>query len=367
LKRWSPKKAPASVPESVSGKFIMKDRSVSLILYICKRLFFAFFIVLGVITIVFFVSRIVPGDPTLALTGPEATEENIAHLRRVYGLDRPLPIQYLVYIEQLLLHQNLGKSILTHRPVIEDLRRYFMATLELVTVAMLLAVAVAIPLGVLSAVWKDRWIDQISRVFALSGISMPIFWFGLLLQLFFSNRLNLLPLHERIGLDVVLTQPLKTITGLFTVDSLLTANWGAFMSVLSHLILPAITLAYPSIAQIARMTRSMMLEVLSQEYILSAEANGLPKWRVLLRHALPNAFIPTLTVIGMSYSYLLGGTVLVETVFDWPGMGLYAVSSIFNLDFPAIVGVTLLFGIVRVIVNLIVDILYFALDPRIQE
>lgn len=335
------------------------------IFYLLRRLGYAVLVLLGVITIVFFISHMVPGDPTLALVGPDAPKDIIDGMRAKFGLDKPLLVQYLLYLKNLFLHQNLGFSIQNQRPVAEDIKRYFPATFELVTLAMVIAVLVAVPFGVISAVKKDRWEDHLGRLTALSGISMPIFWLGLLLQLLFAYYLGWTPLHGRIRLDVITKHTFTPVTGLLTLDSILTGNWAVFLDAIKHLILPGITLSYPSIALIARMTRSSMLEVMNLEYIRAAIAYGIPKWKVIFKHALPNAIIPTLTIIGMAYSYLLGGTVLVETVFDWPGLGLYAVSGIFTLDYPAIVGVTLVFGFFRVIINLMVDFCYFFLDPRI--
>jgi len=335
------------------------------IVYLFRRLFYALFVLLGVITIVFLISHLVPGDPTLALVGPSAPRDIIEGMRTKFGLDRPLLAQYLYYLKNLVLEQDLGFSIQNQRPVAEDIWRYFPATFELVTVAMFFAVLIAIPLGVLSAVKKDRWEDHLSRLIALSGISMPVFWLGLLLQLLFAYYLGWTPLHGRVLLDVVARHPVTPVTGFMTLDALLKGNWIVFFDSIKHFILPGITLSYPSIALIARMTRSSMLEVMNLDYIRAAIALGIPRWRVIFKHALPNAIIPTLTIIGMAYSYLLGGTVLVETIFDWPGLGLYAVNGIFALDYPAIVGVTLIFGFFRVIINLLVDFCYFFLDPRI--
>jgi peptide/nickel transport system permease protein len=335
------------------------------IVYLLRRLFYALLVLLGVITIVFFISHLVPGDPTLALVGPSAPQDIIDGMRAKFGLDKPLLVQYVYYLKNLLLHQDLGFSIQNQRPVAEDIRRYFPATFELVTVAMLFAVLIAVPFGVLSAVKKDRWEDHLSRLIALSGISMPVFWLGLLLQLLLAYHLGWTPLHGRVLLDVVTKHPVTSVTGLLTLDALLTGNWTVFLDAIKHFILPGITLSYPSIALIARMTRSSMLEVMNLEYVRAAIAFGIPRWKVIFRHALPNAIIPTLTIIGMAYSYLLGGTVLVETIFDWPGLGLYAVNGIFALDYPAIVSVTLIFGFFRVMINLLVDFCYFFLDPRI--
>jgi len=335
------------------------------VIYIVRRLALSVLVLWGVITIVFFISHLVPGDPTFALVGPDASQDIIDDMRARFGLDKPLLVQYVLYLKNLSLHQNLGFSIQNQRAVVEDIKRYFPATFELVTMAIIFAALVAVPFGVLSAVKKDKWEDHLGRLIALSGISMPIFWLGLILQLFFAYYLRWTPLNARIGLDVMMKHPLTTVTGLLSLDSLLTGNWTVFLDSIKHLILPVITLSYPSIALIARMTRSSMLEVMNLEYIRAARANGVPRWKVIFKHALPNALMPTLTIVGMAYSYLLGGTVLVETIFDWPGLGLYAVNGIFTLDYPAIVGVTLIYGFFRVIINMLVDLCYFFLDPRI--
>jgi len=334
-------------------------------LYILRRLLTGGLVLLGVITIVFLISHLMPGDATLALVGPDASPEIISHMRTKFGLDKPLLVQYVLYIKNLIFHQDMGFSILNQRPVAEDIKTYFPATFELVTLAIILAALVGIPLGVLSAVKKDRWEDHLGRLVALSGVSVPVFWLGLLLQIVFAYYLGWLPLHGQVTLAVIMQHPVTNVTGLMLLDSFLTGNWPFFVDYLKHLILPAVTLAYPSVALIARMTRSSMLEVMYLEYITAAMANGIPKWQIIFRHALPNALISTLTIIGMAYSYLLGGTILVETIFDWPGIGLYAVNGIFNVDYSSIVGVTLVFGFFRVFINLLVDLGYFLIDPRI--
>jgi len=335
------------------------------ILYLVRRLFYTVFVLLGVITIVFFISHLVPGDPTFALVGPDAPQDIIDNMRAKFGLDKPLLIQYFLYLKNLLLHQDLGFSIQNQREVIEDIKRYFPATFELATLTMIFAVLVAVPFGILSAVKKDQWEDHLGRLTALSGISMPIFWLGLLLQMLFAYYLGWTPLRARVTLELIMKHPVTTVTGLLCLDSMLTGNWVVFFDSIKHLILPVVTLSYPAIALMARMTRSSMLEVMNLDYIRAAIAYGVPRWSVIFRHALPNAIMPTLTIIGIAYSRLLGGTVLVETIFDWPGMGLFAVSSVFTLDYPAIVGVTLMYGFFRVVLNLLVDLCYLFLDPRI--
>jgi peptide/nickel transport system permease protein len=338
---------------------------MSKLLYLIRRLVTGCLVLWGVITIVFFISHMVPGDATLALVGPDASPEIIAQMQSRFGLDKPLYVQYALYIKNLVIHQDFGFSILNQRPVADDIRRYFPATFEIVTIAIVLATALAVPLGVISAVKKDQWEDHLSRLVAIAGISLPVFWLGLLLQIVFAYYLHWTPLHGIVSMGVTLKNPVESVTGFLFIDTLITGNWPVFFDHLHHLILPVITLAYPSIALIARMTRSSMLEVMNLEYISAAIANGVPRRRVIWRHALPNAIIPTLTIIGMAYSYLLGGTVLVETIFDWPGLGLYAVNGIFNVDYPSIVGVTLVYGFFRVFINLLVDLSYFFIDPRI--
>ena len=328
--------------------------------YIIRRVLLVIPIVLGVLSITFLISHIVPGDAAQLMAGPRATPEIIERIRRESGLDRPLYVQFGMYVAELF-KGNLGKSILTRRPVLADIVDYFPATFELTTVAMLFTVIAGIPLGIISAVHKDRILDQLSRLGSVIGVSMPIFWLGLLLMLFFYVRLGILP-----GPGRITGEPPSHITGLFILDSVLAGNWRALGDSLSHLVMPAFVLGYAVLARVVRMMRSSMLDVFSQDYIQTARAKGLRELGVIRKHALRNALIPTLTVIGLSYGELLGGAVATELIFAWPGMAHYVVGSMRTLDFPAVMGVTLVIALVYILVNLLVDISYAFIDPRIR-
>ncbi len=331
--------------------------------FILRRLVGIVAVMIGVSVITFFISHVIPADPVAVALGDHARDDQIAAFRAEYGLDKPVVEQYLIYVGGLL-HGDLGTSIRTRRPVADDLRDFFPATLELSVAALLVSLLIGIPAGIWSSLFRNRLPDNIVRVFALIGGSLPIFWLGLIVISIFYYHFGWLPLGGRID-DFV--KPPSTITGLYVVDSLLTGNVPALSSSLRHLILPAFTLGYFSTAVISRMMRSSMLEVLNQDYIRTARAKGLRERAVILRHALRNGLIPTLTVIGVTFGSLLSGAVLTETVFSWPGLGLYATASAINLDFPAVMGVTLLAAVVYTFMNLIVDLGYHRLDPRIQN
>lgn len=319
-------------------------------------------VLLGVSVLTFFIAHVVPGDPVLVALGEHAREEQIAAYRHAYGLDRPVPVQFAVYLGRLT-RGDLGISIRTRRPVADDLREFMPATMELGGAAWLVALLLGIPAGILSAVFKDRIFDHLSRLGALIGASFPVFWLGLLLLGAFYYRLQWLPGPGR--LDVVISPP-PMRTGFLLVDAALAGDGEAFRNALRHLVLPALTLGLFSTAVIARMTRSAMLEVLYQDYIRTARAKGLPQRRVVALHALKNAMIPTLTIIGISFGSLLSGAVLTETIFAWPGLGRYATASAISLDFPAVMGVTLVVAVVYTLVNLFVDLIYARLDPRVR-
>lgn len=333
---------------------------MNLLTYIVKRVFLIVPIVLGVLAITFLISHIVPGDAAQLMAGPRATPEIIERIRHEHGLDRPLYVQFGVYIAHVF-RGDLGKSILTRRPVAADIADYFPATFELTTMAMLLSVIVGIPLGIISAVQKDRILDQLSRLTSVIGVSMPIFWLGLLLMLFFYMRLGLLP-----GPGRITGASPSHITGLFVLDSVLTGDWRALGDSLLHLVMPAFVLGYAVLARVVRMTRSSMLDVFGQDYIQTARAKGLIERAVIYKHALRNALIPTLTVVGLSYGELLGGAVATELIFAWPGMAHYVVGSMSSLDFPAVMGVTMVIALIYILVNLLVDISYAFIDPRIR-
>ncbi len=330
--------------------------------YILGRIASTGLVLVGVSALTFFLAHIVPADPVLVALGEHAREEQIQAYRHAYGLDRPVPVQYVIYMGRLF-RGDLGVSIRTRRPVSTDLQQFLPATVELSTVAWLVAMILGIPAGILSAIYKDRVFDHLSRVGALIGASMPVFWLGLLLLGKFYYGLRWFPGPGR--LDISISPPPER-TGLLLIDAVLAGDGAAFGNAVRHLVLPGLTLGLFSTAVIARMTRSAMLEVLLQDYIRTARAKGLPTPRVLLRHAFRNALIPTLTIIGISFGSLLSGAVLTETVFAWPGLGRYATTSAISLDFPAVMGVTIVAAVVYSLINLIVDLLYARLDPRVR-
>jgi len=330
--------------------------------FIIRRLAGLVLVLVGVSIITFVLAQFVPIDPVVTALGQNAREEQIVAYRKQVGLDRPPVVQYVSYVNRLL-HGDLGTSIRTRRPVAADLRDYLPATLELSIAAMGISLVLGIPLGLIAAVRRNGPIDALARIFALVGGSLPIFFLGLIVLAIFYNRLRWLPGPGR--LDAYLTPP-RRVTGMYTVDSVLVGDWVVFRSSLRHLVLPAVTLGYFSTAILLRMTRSSMLEVLNQDYVRTARAKGLYTHTVLLRHALKNAMIPVLTTIGITFGSLLSGAVLTETIFAWPGLGRYATASAVSLDFPAVMGVTLVAAVVYPVVNMLVDIGYHVLDPRIS-
>lgn len=331
--------------------------------YLIRRLVLLIPTMFGLSLLTFAISHVVPADPAKLAAGPRASEAMIETIRQQFGLDQPLPRQYVTYLGDLL-RGNFGDSILTRRPVGDDLKERFPATFELVLYAMILAVAAGIPLGIIAAVNQNGWPDQLSRLFAISSVSIPQFWFALLLQLFLASSLGWLPLSRRLP---TLAQPPERVTGLLTIDSLLAGQTDTFWLALKHLAMPVFVLSLGSMAIITRTLRGDLLEVFNQDFIRTARAKGLAERAVLLRHTLRNAFIPSLTMIGLSFGWTLGGTILVEAVFDWPGIGNYAVEATGRLDFNPIMGVTLLVGVIFILINLVVDLLYGVVDPRITR
>ena len=317
-------------------------------------------VVAGVCVITFIISHLIPGDPARLLAGDRASDEIVRHIRQQLGLDLPLWQQFARYVDALL-HGDLGTSIRTGRPVLEDLKTFFPATLELAFCALLIALLVGIPLGVLSAVYRNRWTDHLVRLMALTGISTPAFWLGLGVIVLFYGKLDWLPGSGR--LDDWFDPPTR-VSGFYLLDSLLEGNIEVFFNALQHLILPAATLAFVHLGIVARQIRSAMLEQLNEDYIRTALASGLPKFTIVVRYALPNALIPSITVLGLALGDLLYGAVLTETVFAWPGMGAYVVSSIQALDFPAVMGFAIVVSFAYVLVNMVVDLLYLWIDPR---
>lgn len=328
-----------------------------------KRLLGLLLVVFGVSLITFSISHLIPGDPARLIAGDRASDALVADIRHQLGLDLPLYQQYGRYLMNLL-HGDLGISIRTRRTVLEDLKAFFPATLELALVALVLAVLVGVPLGVLSAVYHNRAIDQIARTLAVTGISTPAFWLGLGSIVLFYGHLGWLPGGGR--LSEGLASP-PTITGFYLIDSLLAGDGQLFLDAAQHLILPTATLGFVTLGIVARQIRSAMLDQLGEDYIRTARAYGLSRWTVILRHALPNALIPSVTVLGLTLGDLLYGAVLTETVFAWPGMGAYVVKSIQSLDFPAVMGFAVLVSFIYVLLNTAIDLLYRVIDPRIGE
>ena len=329
--------------------------------FVARRLSLLVFVIVGVSLLTFVISHVVPADPARLLLGRTATAAQIADLRANLGFDKPLPVQYLIYMQHLL-RGDIGQSISSHRPVLDDVSDYFPATVELTLYALALCLAVGLPLGVVSALARDRWPDHLVRIFSIAGVALPLFWLGLVLQVVLYGRLHLLPAEQR--LDLFMNPP-RHLTGMYTVDSLLTGNWAALGNSLRHIVLPALTLAFAALATMTRVTRASILEALDQDYIRTARAKGLRRRRVVYRHALRNALIPTTTLMGLQVGNLLGGAFLVEIVFSWPGIGFYSVQAIRAFDYAAIMGVTIIIAVAYTLVNLVVDLLYAVLDPRI--
>ena len=316
---------------------------------------------LGVSIVVFFMVRAIPGDPAQLLLGQQATEEQVQQVRQNMGLDKPVIVQYGIFLADAL-RGDLGDSIVTGRPVTTELLARFPATLELTSFAMLVAILVGVPVGVISAVKQYSWLDKFTSVLALTGISMPIFWLAMILIVIFFVNLGWLPFPGRLSTGYAVT----SITGLVLVDSLLTLNFPAFWDGLKHLILPAIALGTIPMAVVMRMTRSSMLEVMGEDYVRTARAKGVVPWRVIFKHALRNAMLPTVTVIGLQAGLLMGGAVITETIFSWPGVGQIAYDSVNRRDYAMIQGVVLYGATLFVLVNLLVDVLYAVLDPRVR-
>ncbi len=333
--------------------------------FVLRRTLAAGGVVVVLTFVTFLLARVVPSDPAAVYIGPKARPEELARVREKLGLDEPLLLQYLIYLRDMLTG-DWGTSIGTKRPVLTEILTRLPATLELITVAMTLAVVLGVGLGVLAARRPGRPVDALVRVLSIGGVSMPAFWLGLLLQVVFVGRLGLFPATGRLDRTLEYVHPLSSITGFNLVDSLLTANWAAFTSSFAHIVLPAVTLAAYPTGLMARMTRATMREVLEQDYVLAARAFGLRERYVVWRLALRNAIPPTLTVLGLTVAYALTGTFFVEVVFNWPGIGLFATQALLNVDYPSIMGITLLAAVGYLMVNLVVDVVQARLDPRVR-
>ena len=333
--------------------------------YILRRILTSILVLLGVSVITFALARAVPTNAAALYIGPRARPADIERVSHQLGLDRPLPVQYAIYMRDLL-HGDLGTSIGTKRPVTQEITERLPVTLELLLVAMLVATLVGVPLGVLSARWQGKAPDILIRTISIVGVSMPAFYLGLLLQILFFRNLDWLPLAGRIDSNLRFTSPVEQITHFILLDTILTSNWVAFKDALRHIILPAMTLAAYPVGLISRMTRAAMLEVLEQDYIRTARAYGIKETVITYLYALKNAISPTLTVIGLTFAIALTGTFYVEIIFNWPGLGLFTVRSLLNVDYPAIMGVTLFGAVGYVAINLVVDLLHSWVDPRIS-
>jgi peptide/nickel transport system permease protein len=332
--------------------------------YVGRRMLVLPAMILGITLLTFVLSHAVPSDPIAANLGDQAAADPaiVAAFKHRWGLDRPLPEQYLVYLRNLL-HGDMGVSITTHQPVLTDLSQHLPATIELAAAAMLLSLLLGIPLGIFSAVRRDSMVDQIGRGVSLLGVSMPVFWLGLVALFVFYARLGWAPSAGQLSPRVALP---PFVTGFVVVDALLAGQTGTATDALAHLALPALVLASSAVGIITRMMRGSMLEVLGEDYVRTARAKGLAPRRITFRHAARNALLPVITVIGLSFGSLLSGAVVTETVFAWPGLGSYAFLSATSLDFPAIMGVGIVVATVYIVVNLLVDVAYAMVDPRIR-
>jgi len=317
----------------------------------------------GLTVLTFLIGRVMPVDPVIAAVGDNAPEDVILRVRAEMGLDQPIPVQFLHYLSQLL-HGDFGMSVLTKNPVATDIARFFPATFELATAALLLATLVGIPLGVWAAVRQGSFTDQAIRVLCLAGHSVPVFMLSMISLLIFYSALGIAPGPGR--QDIIYDGMIPTVTGLMSVDTLLAGDLDAFRDALAHMAQPVIILAYFSMAYIARMTRAFMIDALKGEYVITARAKGLSGLKVVWSHAFPTVAVQLITVLALTYAGLLEGAVVTETVFSWPGIGQYLTTSLMNADMNPVIGSTLLVGLIYVGLNLLADILYRLLDPRVQ-
>lgn len=331
--------------------------------YILSRLGLAVLMALLATLVIFLLANTVPGDPVLAQLGDIAAsnKEFLAEWRAKWGLDLALWERYVIFLTRLL-HGDLGISIASQRPVLADIRDFAPATIELASLAFVLSIVVGVPLGILAAVRRDSWIDHAARLISLIGVSSPTFWLAFIMLAVFYGGLQIAPGPGRI--DPIAFPP-PGVTGLYLIDSALAGDWQTFRDALAHLILPSIVLAAATLGLITRTTRASMLESMQQDYVRVARAKGLPERRIVIGHVLPNALIPIVTLGGLAYANLLTGAVMTETIFSWPGLGRYTFRSAVALDFPAIMGITLVVAVTYLVINLIIDVSYALLDPRV--
>ena len=332
--------------------------------FLIRRTLLALLVLLGVVVITFFLARVVPANPATLWAGVHATPQDLARASAQLHLNDPLPVQFGYYLTGLL-QGDLGVSIRTHNPVFEDIADKLPATLELISSALLLAVLIGIPLGVYAGVKKGKWPDHLTRFLAVGGVSLPSFWLAVVFEMVFVGELHWLPSSGRFSDVLNIQYPIRTVTGFLTIDSLLQGNLIRFGDAVAHLILPALTLALYPIGLVARMVRTMMVEVLGENYVRTAKAYGLPARLIHYRYALKNAISPAIVAVGLSFAYELTGAFLVENIFAWNGIGQYAFNSVLSFDYPAILGTTIVVAMFYVIVNLLVDLIQSFLDPRI--
>ncbi|MGG6294201.1 ABC transporter permease [Leptolyngbya sp. AN02str] len=329
--------------------------------YIAKRLLDLIPVLLGISLLVFLFLQFIPGNPAIVLLGPRATPAQVEALMEQMGLNQPLPVQYFAFLSRLI-RLDLGRSIISGIPIMQEIGTRWAATFELSVAAMLFSMVVGIPAGIIAAVKKNGWIDNIAMSGSLLGVSMPVYWLGLLLVYLFAVNLQWLPPSGRISVGV----NFQPITGFYVLDALMQLNFPALGNILSHLILPAMTVGTIPLAIVARITRSAMLEVMSQDYIRTARAKGVVERLVISKHALKNALLPVVTIVGLQFGTLLSGAILTETIFSWPGLGSWIYEGILARDYPVVQGGVVFVAIVFVLVNLLVDVSYAFLDPRIQ-
>ena len=330
--------------------------------YILRRIALVIPTLIGLSILTFSIARVVPGDPVGLAAGPQATEEIKAALRRELGLDQPLPVQYVNYMAGLF-RGDWGESLYTRRPVIDALRAFWPATLELTTAAVIIATVLGVPAGVISAMYRNRLPDHVARILSLFFVSFPSFWLAMIFQTWFGLDLGWFPISKRLP---VLVAPPPATTGLFLVDSLIQLDFETFLVSFRHLFIPALVLSFGAFASITRITRASMVEALEKDFVRMERAIGIPYRVIIFKYVLRNALIATITVISLNFGWLMAGAILIETIFDWPGLGLYAVKASLSLDFQPIMGIAILYGIVFSIVNILTDVVYGILDPRIR-
>jgi peptide/nickel transport system permease protein len=329
---------------------------------IIRRLLFLVLVLFGLSVITFTLARVMPADPARMMAGTRASKETVEKIKEQYGLNDPAPVQYVHYVKSVV-QLDFGMSFSTRKPVKEELGRKLPATLELGLWAFVISTAIGLPLGVASAVKRDSLLDTVSRFISISGLALPVFWLAIMVQFVFFGKLGILPDGQRLPIGV---DPPRQITSLYSIDALLTGDFSLFWLVVKHLAMPVAVLAYGSLAVITRMVRGSMIEVMNKDYIRTARAKGLVNNTIVLRHALKNALLPTVTSMGLQVGLLLSGAFLVELVFSWPGIGSYTVAAVLAVDYNAMMATTLIIALIFVLMNLLVDIIYLFLDPRIE-